>query len=146
MTDRPGLDFSFSGLKTFTLNTIQAHQPLTDADRADIARAFEDAVVDTLFIKCRRAIEQTGVRHLVMAGGVSANLRLRARLDRDLDAQVHYAPLQLCTDNGAMIAYAGCLRLLQGERESLAVLIRARWPLTELAPPTPAAAAGSHAG
>jgi N6-L-threonylcarbamoyladenine synthase len=146
MTDRPGLDFSFSGLKTFTLNTIQAHQPLTDADRADIARAFEDAVVDTLFIKCRRAIEQTGVRHLVMAGGVSANLRLRARLDRDLDAHVHYAPLQLCTDNGAMIAYAGCLRLLQGDREPLAVAIRARWPLTELAPPTPAAAAGSHAG
>jgi len=146
MTDRPGLDFSFSGLKTFTLNTIQAHQPLTDADRGDIARAFEDAVVDTLFIKCRRAIEQTGVRHVVMAGGVSANLRLRARLDRDLDARVHYAPLQLCTDNGAMIAYAGCLRLLQGEREPLAVAIRARWPLTELAPPTRSAAAGSHAG
>ena len=135
MTDRPGLDFSFSGLKTFTLNTATAHEPLTDQDRADIARAFEDAVVDTLFIKCRRAIEQTGVRHLVMAGGVSANLRLRERLARDLDAVVHYAPLRLCTDNGAMIAYAGCQRLLGGEREPLAVNVRARWPMTELQPP-----------
>ncbi|MBX3705051.1 MAG: tRNA (adenosine(37)-N6)-threonylcarbamoyltransferase complex transferase subunit TsaD [Pseudomonadales bacterium] len=142
MTDRPGLDFSFSGLKTFTLNTIASiaeQQPLTDQDRADVARAFEDAVVDTLFIKCRRAVEQTGVRHLVMAGGVSANLRLRARLEHDLDATVHYAPPRLCTDNGAMIAYAGCQRLLRGEREPLAIAIRARWPMTELEPPDDAA-------
>jgi N6-L-threonylcarbamoyladenine synthase len=140
MTDRPGLDFSFSGLKTFTLNTVAEHAPLTDQDRADIARAFEDAVVDTLFIKCRRAVEQTGVRHLVMAGGVSANLRLRERLERDLAAHVHYAPLRLCTDNGAMIAYAGCQRLLAGEREPLAVAVRARWPMTELTPPGAGAA------
>jgi len=147
MTDRPGLDFSFSGLKTFTLNTVAEHAPLSDQDRADIARAFEDAVVDTLFIKCRRAIEQTGVRHLVMAGGVSANLRLRERLERDLAAHVHYAPLRLCTDNGAMIAYAGCQRLLAGEREPLAVGIRARWPMTELEPPgTGAASAGGQPG
>jgi len=143
MTDRPGLDFSFSGLKTYTLNTVAECQPLTAQDRADIARAFEDAVVDTLFIKCRRAVAETGVRHLVMAGGVSANLRLRARLDHDLDAVVHYAPLRLCTDNGAMIAFAGCQRLLGGEREPLAVTIRARWPMTELEPPS-AAAGGNH--
>jgi N6-L-threonylcarbamoyladenine synthase len=143
MTDRPGLDFSFSGLKTFTMNTVQAHQPLSEQDRADIARAFEDAVVDTLLIKCRRAVEQTGVPHLVMAGGVSANLRLRAKLQHDLKASVHYAPLRLCTDNGAMIAYAGCLRLLRGEREPLAVAIRARWPMTEMQ--VPEAGAGNAA-
>lgn len=134
MTDRPGLDFSFSGLKTFTLNTAQTLAPLSAQDRADIAWAFEDAVVDTLFIKCRRALQETGVRHLVIAGGVSANLRLRARLERDLAATVHYAPLRLCTDNGAMIAYAGCLRLAAGMHEPLAIGVRARWPMTELAP------------
>ncbi|HEX7034344.1 MAG TPA: tRNA (adenosine(37)-N6)-threonylcarbamoyltransferase complex transferase subunit TsaD [Pseudomonadales bacterium] len=135
MTDRPGLDFSFSGLKTFTLNTVTAHQPLDEQDRADIARAFEEAVVDTLVIKCRRAIEQTGVRHLVVAGGVSANTRLRERLERRLDAAIYYAPPRLCTDNGAMIAYAGCQRLLAGEMAGLAIDTRARWPLTELTPP-----------
>jgi N6-L-threonylcarbamoyladenine synthase len=135
MTDRPGLDFSFSGLKTFTLNTVAAHQPLSDQDRADIARAFEEAVVDTLAIKCRRAVEQTGVPHLVVAGGVSANVRLRDRLARHLDATVYYAAPRLCTDNGAMIAYAGCRRLLEGESAGLAIETRARWPLTELSPP-----------
>lgn len=135
MTDRPGLDFSFSGLKTFTLNTVAAHQPLSAQDRADIARAFEEAVVDTLVIKCRRAIEQTGVPHLVVAGGVSANTRLRERLERRLDAHVYYAPPRLCTDNGAMIAYAGCQRLLAGESAGLAIDTRARWPLTELTAP-----------
>jgi N6-L-threonylcarbamoyladenine synthase len=135
MTDRPGLDFSFSGLKTFTLNTIAAHQPLTDQDRADIARAFEEAVVDTLTIKCRRAVEQTGVPHLVVAGGVSANVRLRERLSGKVTAEVYYAPLQLCTDNGAMIAYAGCRRLLAGETSDLCIEAKARWPLTELTVP-----------
>ncbi|MDZ7671190.1 MAG: tRNA (adenosine(37)-N6)-threonylcarbamoyltransferase complex transferase subunit TsaD [Gammaproteobacteria bacterium] len=143
MTDRPGLDFSFSGLKTFTLNTVAAHQPLTDQDRADIARAFEEAVVDTLTIKCRRAVEQTGVPRLVVAGGVSANTRLRERLGAGLDAEVFYAAHRLCTDNGAMIAYAGCRRLMaQGQAErpadagaELAINIRARWPLTELTVP-----------
>ncbi|MCB1686135.1 MAG: tRNA (adenosine(37)-N6)-threonylcarbamoyltransferase complex transferase subunit TsaD, partial [Pseudomonadales bacterium] len=80
MTDRPGLDFSFSGLKTFTLNTVAAHAPLDDRDRADIARAFEEAVVDTIVIKCQRALEATGNHQLLIAGGVSANLRLRAQL------------------------------------------------------------------
>ena len=135
MTDRPGLDFSFSGLKTFTLNTVAAHQPLTEQDRADIARGFEEAVVDTLTIKCRRAVQQTGVPHLVVAGGVSANVRLRERLARRVDAEVYYAAPRLCTDNGAMIAYAGCRRLAAGQTSDLAVEVRARWPLTELTVP-----------
>ena len=135
MTDRPGLDFSFSGLKTFTLNTVNAHQPLTDQDRADIARAFEEAAVDTLVIKCRRAVEQAGVPHLVVAGGVSANVRLRQRLEAKLDATIYYAAPRLCTDNGAMIAYAGCQRLLRGERAPLSIDTRARWPITELGIP-----------
>jgi N6-L-threonylcarbamoyladenine synthase len=142
MTDRPGLDFSFSGLKTYTLNTVSAHQPLSDQDVADIAVAFEQAVVDTLFIKCRRAVEQTGIRDLIMAGGVSANQALRQRLEHDLDAHVHYAPNALCTDNGAMIAYAGALRLLGGEQAELSINTRPRWPMFELAPIGPAA---SHA-
>ena len=133
MTDRPGLDFSFSGLKTFALNTIQANQPLTRQDIADIAIAFELAVVDTLKIKCSRALRETGAKDLVIAGGVSANRRLRATLEADLDATVHYAPQALCTDNGAMIAYAGCQRLQAGERAPLRIDTRARWPLTELA-------------
>ena len=136
MTDRPGLDFSFSGLKTYTRNTIAKQQPLSQIDRSDIARAFEEAVVDTLLIKCRRALEDTGHRHLVIAGGVSANARLRERLDAKLDAQVHYPPQALCTDNGAMIAYAGWHRLAAGEREPLAVATKARWPLDELTPPS----------
>ena len=132
MTDRPGLDFSFSGLKTFTLNTVKDHEPLSEQDIADIALAFEQAAVDTLFIKCRRAIEQTGVNDLVMAGGVSANLSLRARLENDLDAKVHYAPGKLCTDNGAMIAYAGALRLQAGQQTELKVEPRPRWPMDQL--------------
>jgi N6-L-threonylcarbamoyladenine synthase len=140
MTDRPGLDFSFSGLKTFTLNTVSAHQPLTSQTRADIARAFEEAVVDTLFIKCRRALQQTGLDCLLIAGGVSANLRLRQRLADKLDATVIYPELALCTDNGAMIAHVGCLRLQAGERTELGVRVRARWPLTELRPPAPGGA------
>jgi len=132
MTDRPGLDFSFSGLKTFTLNTIERLRPGTDQDKADVARAFEDAVVDTLVIKCRRALEQTGFRQLVMAGGVAANLRLRAALDAALPGRVFYAPAELCTDNGAMVAFAGYLRLAAGESAPLAIDTRARWPLDEL--------------
>ena len=133
MTDRPGLDFSFSGLKTHTLNTVRDHEPLTEQDRADIARSFEEAVVDTLAIKCRRAIEQTGVGHLVIAGGVSANLRLRERLVSSLDAEVHYAEPALCTDNGAMVAFAGSQRLMAGQTEPLRFTPRARWAITSLA-------------
>jgi N6-L-threonylcarbamoyladenine synthase len=132
MTDRPGLDFSFSGLKTFALNTVHNHSPLTEQDKADIALAFELAAVDTLTIKCRRAIEQTRVKHLVIAGGVSANTRLREQLSSSLNAQVIYAPLNLCTDNGAMVAYAGALRLTAGQRSDLGIITRARWPMDQL--------------
>jgi N6-L-threonylcarbamoyladenine synthase len=132
MTDRPGLDFSFSGLKTFALNTVHNNSPLSDQDKADIALAFELAAVDTLTIKCKRAIDQAKVNHLVIAGGVSANTRLREKLSSSLKAQVIYAPLDLCTDNGAMIAYAGALRMLAGERSDLGITTRARWPMDQL--------------
>ncbi|MCA7014754.1 tRNA (adenosine(37)-N6)-threonylcarbamoyltransferase complex transferase subunit TsaD [Dickeya dadantii] len=134
MTDRPGLDFSFSGLKTFAANTIRENggDPQT---QADIARAFEDAVVDTLAIKCRRALDETGFSRLVMAGGVSANRTLRQRL-ADIMAKrggdVFYARPEFCTDNGAMIAYAGAVRLAQGVTDELGITVRPRWPLAEL--------------
>lgn len=131
MTDRPGLDMSFSGLKTFTLNTVREHSPLDEQDTADIARAFEDAVVETLVIKCKRAVAATGLEDFVIAGGVAANRRLRARLAEELPRTI-YAPPALCTDNGAMIAYAGALRLATGEHDDLAIATRARWPMDEL--------------
>ncbi len=134
MTNRPGLDFSFSGLKTFALNTLQRHRD-EPGIHADIARAFQDAVIDTLIIKSRRALRQTGLRHLVVAGGVSANSVLRDRLKvvvDEVDGQVWYPRPAFCTDNGAMIAYAGCQRLLAGERQPLAIGVRARWPLAGL--------------
>ena len=139
MTDRPGLDFSFSGLKTFTLNTrddcAEAEGGLTDQDVADIAWAFQDAVVDTLLIKCKRALKQTGSKQLVVAGGVSANVSLREQLEAmtaKLGARVFYPQLRFCTDNGAMIAYAGYQRMLAGAESNHKVQVRARWPLTEL--------------
>ncbi|GAA3899014.1 tRNA (adenosine(37)-N6)-threonylcarbamoyltransferase complex transferase subunit TsaD [Gibbsiella dentisursi] len=135
MTDRPGLDFSFSGLKTFAANTIRGNG--SDAQtRADIARAFEDAVVDTLAIKCKRALEQTGFTRLVMAGGVSANRTLRSKLAEMMQkrgGEVFYARPEFCTDNGAMIAYAGLVRLKSGGiSPTLGVSVRPRWPLAEL--------------
>lgn len=136
MTDRPGLDFSFSGLKTYALNTVSAHD-LDDGLRADIARAFIDAVVDTLVLKCQRALEQTGLRSLVAAGGVSANRQLRealANLADDLGAKVYYPRPAFCTDNGAMIAYLGCLKLVAGHQEPLQFKARPRWPMEELVP------------
>ncbi len=136
MTDRPGLDFSFSGLKTFALNTLQqaGNDP---ASLADIARAFEDAVVDTLVIKCRRALEQTACPRLVVAGGVSANQRLRSRLQEmaaKRRARVFFPRLEFCTDNGAMIAFAGHRRLCAGQHEPLTFEARPRWDLTDLPP------------
>jgi N6-L-threonylcarbamoyladenine synthase len=131
MTDRPGLDFSFSGLKTRALTTLREVE--TDQDRADVARAFEEAVVDTLVIKCLRAIRETGAARLVVAGGVGANLRLRERLREAVQAEgasVHYPALEFCTDNGAMIALAGLLRLQAGESEDLTIRARARWGLS----------------
>jgi N6-L-threonylcarbamoyladenine synthase len=134
MTNRPGLDFSFSGLKTFALNVWrESHQ--TDQDRADIARAFEDAVIDTMAIKCRRALAQTGLQTLVIAGGVGANVRLRERLGElmaEQDGQVCYPRPAFCTDNGAMIAYAGYRRLQAGQHESLSIKATPRWSLEEL--------------
>ncbi|WP_290652440.1 tRNA (adenosine(37)-N6)-threonylcarbamoyltransferase complex transferase subunit TsaD [Aquisalimonas sp.] len=139
MTDRPGLDFSFSGLKTFTRNLVRdaADKPQS---RADIARGFQDAVADTLAIKCRRALRQCGVRRLVVAGGVSANQALRQRFDAMAAAEgatVYYPRLALCTDNGAMIAYCGYLRLAGGERSGGEFNVTARWPLETLAEPGP---------
>ncbi len=137
MTNRPGLDFSFSGLKTFAVNTL-AEAGGDDQTRADIARAFEEAVVDTMAIKCRRALRETGLRRLVLAGGVSANRRLRERMERlgrEEGAELYYPRPEFCTDNGAMIAYAGWLRLQAGERAPLTVEARARWPLETLRAP-----------
>jgi len=134
MTDRPGLDFSFSGLKTYTRNAIAEHSPLAGQDKADIARAFEEAVVDTLVIKCRRALSERAVDDLIIAGGVSANRNLRRTLEQKLDARVHYAAPELCTDNGAMIAFAGYQRLQAGQHQPLAIETRARWPLEDLEP------------
>ena len=137
MTDRPGLDFSFSGLKTFTATTLRAHAEEPGA-AADVARAFSDAVVDTFAIKCRRALKATGHRSLVVAGGVSANRALRTRLDElgsELGVRVCYPALQFCTDNGAMVAYAGSLRLGEARTGNGAFTVRPRWSLEELAPP-----------
>ena len=137
MVDRPGLDFSFSGLKTFCLNTVHAQQNIDEQTKADIACAFQEAVVDTLVIKCRRALKQTGLSRLVIAGGVSANLLLRERLEKGLKkvrGEVFYARPEFCTDNGSMIAYAGYRRLEAGQRDGLAVKVRPRWPMEELAP------------
>lgn len=142
MVNRPGLDFSFSGLKTFTLNTIadcRGNGELSEQDRADIARAFEDAVVATLTIKCRRALQQEGLKTLVIAGGVSANIRLRTALEQALakeGARVYYPAPMFCTDNGAMIAYAGAQRLQAGQVDDAATRVRPRWPMEEL-PPLP---------
>ena len=134
MTNRPGLDFSFSGLKTFAMNTWRESEQ-TDQERADIARAFEDAVVDTMVIKCRRALAQTGLQTLVIAGGVGANVRLRERLGELMTQQggrVCYPRPAFCTDNGAMIAYAGYRRLHAGQHESLSIKVVPRWSLEEL--------------
>ena len=138
MVDRPGLDFSFSGLKTYTLNCVQDLGTLSDQDRADVALAFQEAVVDTLTIKCRRALRETGASRLVIAGGVSANIRLRSSLEDMVAAErarLFVPALNLCTDNGAMIAYAGWRRLAAGERTGLDLNVHPRWPINELTPP-----------
>ncbi|MDX1901801.1 MAG: tRNA (adenosine(37)-N6)-threonylcarbamoyltransferase complex transferase subunit TsaD [Gammaproteobacteria bacterium] len=131
MVNRPGLDFSFSGLKTFAANTLRDAPP--DASLyADIARAFQEAVVETLAIKCRRALQLTGWKTLVVAGGVSANQALRAGLTdmiQRVGGDVYFPRPAFCTDNGAMIAYAGCQRLLAGETTDLNVKVFPRWPL-----------------
>ena len=142
MTDRPGLDFSFSGLKTFTMTTAREHEDgdhgLTDQTRADIALAFQEAATDTLLIKSRRGIKQTGYDQLVVAGGVGANKVLRHKLNEMAEQEginVYFPRPEFCTDNGAMIAYVGCLRLLSGESEGMAVAVKPRWKISELKTP-----------
>jgi len=137
LTDRPGLDFSFSGLKTAVVVALRGRD-LDEQERADAALAFEEAVVDTLVTKCRRAIEATGTRTLVIAGGVGANRRLRARMramGEHEGVRVVYPRVEFCTDNAAMIALLGQLRLSAGQSDDLAIRARARWPMTELVPP-----------
>lgn len=138
MLDRPGLDFSFSGLKTAVVTEVRG-RVLDESDRADLARGFEEAVVETLVVKSLRALESTGLERLVIAGGVGANQRLRQRLaeaSAARGASVYYPRPGLCTDNAAMIAYAGHCRLVAGERHALPLEARARWPLDELRPPS----------
>ncbi len=137
MTNRPGLDFSFSGLKTAALNIVKQHAPLDDKLRAEIAFAFQQAVVDTLRIKCKRALAETGYQNLVIAGGVGANRRLREVLDKqagEQNAQVYFPALEYCTDNGTMIAYAGALRLKSGQQDVDVCDVLPRWSLESLVP------------
>ncbi|WP_067865202.1 tRNA (adenosine(37)-N6)-threonylcarbamoyltransferase complex transferase subunit TsaD [Neptuniibacter marinus] len=140
MVDRPGMDMSFSGLKTYTLNTSNDHRDengyIDEQTICDIASAFEEAVVDTLAIKCKRALQHTGFKQLIIAGGVSANQRLRERLEEMVlkeRAELFYARPEFCTDNGAMIAYAGCQRLMAGQQSGLEIITKPRWPLDTLA-------------
>ncbi len=134
MTDRPGLDFSFSGLKTQVLLAWR-DSDRSDVTRADIARSFEDAVVDTLAIKCERALDAAGSKVLVVAGGVGANRRLREKLHAmvaERGGRVCFPRPELCTDNGAMIAFAGALRLQAGQYSDAAVHVLPRWDMATL--------------
>ncbi|MFD0740309.1 tRNA (adenosine(37)-N6)-threonylcarbamoyltransferase complex transferase subunit TsaD [Lysobacter koreensis] len=134
MTDRPGLDFSFSGLKTQVLLAWRDSDQ-SDATRADIARGFEDAVVDTLAIKCQRALDAAGCDTLVVAGGVGANRRLRAKLAEmtaKRGGRVCFPRPAFCTDNGAMIAFAGALRLQAGQHEAASISVTPRWDMATL--------------
>jgi N6-L-threonylcarbamoyladenine synthase len=145
MLDRPGLEFSFSGLKTAVLHASR-EQPLTDARRADIAHAVQDAIVDTLIAKAMRALDETGLDALVVSGGVSANRALRERMTIEATrrgARVYYPRIEFCTDNAAMIAVAGLARLAAGEHDTLAIQAKARWPLADLRA-VPAAASPIH--
>ena len=134
MLNRPGLDFSFSGLKTQVMTEWQASPQDEDA-QIDMAACFQQAAVDTLVVKCMRAMKQTGLKQLVVAGGVSANELLRASLNEvaaSAKFSVFYPRHEYCTDNGAMIAFAGYYRLQAGFRDRAGINARARWPLDEL--------------
>jgi N6-L-threonylcarbamoyladenine synthase len=136
MLDRPGLEFSFSGLKTAAVN-IAASVTLDEQTRCDIAFAFQEAVVDTLVAKCQRALLLTGWKTLVVAGGVGANQRLRQRLQTLMENEnghVFFPRQEFCTDNGAMIAYVGCQRLLAGQKNDLKIKVFPRWPLEDIEP------------
>ncbi len=142
MTDRPGLDFSFSGLKTAAITAYRAAQSASEESagqqkdntlEADIAASFQQALVQTLMLKCGRALQQENLNTLVVSGGVSANRSLREQFERQFGAaNVYYPRLEFCTDNGAMIALAGAIRLASGQHSDLAVTVRPRWPLTDL--------------
>ena len=139
MTDRPGLDMSFSGLKTFAANTINKEKDengnISEQTKANIAHAFQTAVVDTLVIKCKRALKEYNVKRLVIAGGVSANVYLRETLEKvmtGMQGRVYYPRTEFCTDNGAMIAYAGMQRLKAKQYAPLDMRAKPRWPLDEL--------------
>jgi N6-L-threonylcarbamoyladenine synthase len=136
MLDRPGLEFSFSGLKTAVLHAVRA-QTLTDSLKADVARGVQTAIVETLAAKALRAMDQTGLDVLVVSGGVSANQLLRQRLAAAVanrGGRVYYPRLEFCTDNAAMIAVAGLARLEAGQHDELAIGARAQWPLHSLQP------------
>ena len=139
MTDRPGLDMSFSGLKTFAANTINKEKDengnISEQTKANIAHAFQTAVVDTLVIKCKRALKEYNVKRLVIAGGVSANVYLRETLEKvmtGMQGRVYYTRTEFCTDNGAMISYAGMQRLKAKQYAPLDMRAKPRWPLDEL--------------
>lgn len=137
MINRPGLDFSFSGLKTHVMTTI-TNLEAEELNRANICRAFSDSVVDVLSIKCRRAIEATGVRKLVVAGGVSANKAIKRGLEgmcQEMASEVFFPSMRFTTDNGAMIAFAGYCRMITGESDNFEDKVRARWPLSDMKPP-----------
>ncbi|OGT30693.1 MAG: tRNA (adenosine(37)-N6)-threonylcarbamoyltransferase complex transferase subunit TsaD [Gammaproteobacteria bacterium RIFCSPHIGHO2_12_FULL_35_23] len=134
MIHSPDFNFSFSGLKTSVLQVV-TKATLTPAIKADIAKSFEEAVVDTLVSKCRKALLHTALKQLVIGGGVSANKSLRADLAKmasEMGAKLYYPKLEFCTDNGAMIAYTGCQRLLLGQHDDLTIKARPRWSLEEL--------------
>jgi N6-L-threonylcarbamoyladenine synthase len=138
MLDRPGLEFSFSGLKTAVVHALRGRE-MTDALRADVASAVQLAIVETLAAKALRALEETGLDTLVVSGGVSANRQLRSRLSeaaRREGARVYYPRIEFCTDNAAMIAVAGLARLKAGQHDGLNIQARARWPLDSLQPPS----------
>jgi len=140
MLNKPGLEFSFSGLKTavmLTVRELESHGPLGESTKADIAKSFEEAVVDTLVGKSLRAMKSTGHTSFVVAGGVGANRSLREALYKALQplgVAVYYPRPELCTDNGAMVAHAGLLRLAAGFHSGGEVSARPRWELDELQP------------
>ena len=134
MTDRPGLNLSFSGLKTNVMNAI-ANKSLSEQEKADVALEFSNAVIETLVIKCKRAIRSSKAKRLIVSGGVSANLALREALQKaavEEGCEAHFPPLTYATDNGAMIAYVGCKRLERGDRQSSDFNVRPRWSLQDL--------------
>jgi N6-L-threonylcarbamoyladenine synthase len=138
MLNSGDLNFSFSGLKTAVLTLSSQHQPLDDQIRADIAHAFQEAAVAVLSSKCISALKQTGLKRLVVSGGVGANRKLRAALDQAASKkgfEVFYPRLEFCTDNGAMIAFAGAMRLQHALPGNHTFSVRPRWDLSELVAP-----------